>query len=82
VKDNVLTSGGLVTIESFNEILHDKFGTTIVSENSITLAGYVLELFESEIPEEGEEIHDNNFYYKIRQTSGNRIDTIEVREFS
>lgn len=81
INEDVISVGGLVSIEEFNQTLGEQFDNTIESEDSVTLAGYVLELFESEIPKVGEETHDNKFKYKISQTTGNRIDVIEVRKY-
>jgi CBS domain containing-hemolysin-like protein len=76
--DDLIRVGGQVSIEQFNQTAKEKFDLSIESEESVTLAGYVLELFESKIPAEGEEVHDNYFHYKICQVDGNRIVTIEV----
>ncbi len=81
INEDVISVGGLVSIEEFNQTLGEQFDNTIESEDSVTLAGYVLELFESEIPKVGEETHDNKFKYKISETTGNRIDLIEVRKY-
>ncbi len=76
--DDLIRVGGQVSIKQFNQTVKDKFDLSIESEDSVTLAGYVLELFESEIPKEGDVVNDNCFYYKIGQIEGNRIITIEV----
>ncbi|MHA2169188.1 MAG: hemolysin family protein [Candidatus Kariarchaeaceae archaeon] len=78
VVGDLIRAGGQVSIEQFNQTVKEKFDLSIESEVSVTLAGYILELFESKIPSKGEEVHDNSFHYKISQVDGNRIVTIEV----
>lgn len=78
VNDHSVIVGGLVSIETFNKTSESKFDKTIEASDSVTLAGYVLELFGSEIPEEGEETNDGVLNYKIKQLSGNRIEIVEV----
>ncbi len=47
-----------------------KLGHEIISEGSATLAGYVLELFDSLIPNEGDKISDDNYEYTISKQNG------------
>jgi CBS domain containing-hemolysin-like protein len=82
INGDTMLIGGLVSIEQFNQAVQEKFGIIIESEDSVTLAGYVIELFESEIPKEGEEAEDDDFTYIISQITGNRISTIEVRKIN
>lgn len=71
--------GGLVSIGNFNKRVRRKYDVEIQSEESVaTLAGYVIELFHSEIPEVGQIIEDDNFKFEIVSVSGMRIDTIQV----
>lgn len=78
VNGNSINVGGLVTIETFNKTTIEKFDRTIEAADSVTLAGYVFELFDSEIPQEGQEIVDAGLKYKIEKLNGNRIEVIEV----
>jgi CBS domain containing-hemolysin-like protein len=80
VKGDILIVGGLVSIEQFNQIALEKIETTIEALDSITIAGYVLELFGSEIPKVGDEVRDNVFSYKICSLDRNRIVSIEVQK--
>ena len=77
-QEDSIEAAGMIQIESFNETLEEKFNAKIESEASVTLAGYVLELFESEIPQEGDTISDANLNYEILKLTGNRIDNIRV----
>ena len=78
VLDNKVIAGGLVSIETFNNEAEPKLGHEIISEGSATLAGYVLELFDSLIPNEGDKISDNNYEYTISKQNGNRIEEIVI----
>ncbi len=70
--------GGLISIGNFNKKVRSKYEVEIQSEESVTLAGYVIELFKSEIPEIGQKTEDENFKFEIIAASGMRIDTIKV----
>lgn len=70
--------GGLVSIGNFNKQVRRNFDVKIESEDSVTLAGYVIELFQSELPDKGQKISDEDFHYEVISVSGKRIDTIEV----
>ena len=78
VLDNKVVAGGLVSIETFNNEAEPKLGHEIISEGSATLAGYVLELFDSLIPNEGDKISDDNYEYTISKQNGNRIEEIVI----
>ena len=80
IKESSILAGGLISLGTFNETLEEVFDTTIASDESVTLAGYVLELFESEIPKVGEQRNDGTLCYKISQMTGNRIDLIEIKQ--
>jgi len=80
VTNDKVIAGGLVSIDAFNSTAAEKFGTEIQSTDSATLAGYVLELFESEIPKEGMVKSDGTLEYKILKQRSNRIEEIEVTE--
>ncbi|MHA2250261.1 MAG: hemolysin family protein [Candidatus Kariarchaeaceae archaeon] len=73
-------SGGLVTIEELNKTLKETHGEEINSKNSVTLAGYALELFASEIPKMGMKAKDECFEYTICKLTGNRIKEIKIRK--
>ena len=79
LRENSILVGGLISLGTFNETLEEVYDTTITSDESVTLAGYVLELFQSEIPKVGEERNDGKLCYKISQMTGNRIDLIEIK---
>lgn len=81
VIDDKIIAGGLISIDSFNSTLQEKYSAGIESSDSATLAGYVLELFESEIPHEGMVTNDGKFEYKISQLSGNRIEQVEIKKY-
>ncbi|MCY3414783.1 MAG: HlyC/CorC family transporter [Candidatus Heimdallarchaeota archaeon] len=70
--------GGLVSIGNFNKRVRQKYDVKIESEDSVTLAGYVIELFQSEIPKVGQKISDRHFGFEVVKTNGTRIETIEI----
>ncbi|MDH5401845.1 MAG: hemolysin family protein [Candidatus Heimdallarchaeota archaeon] len=75
--ENIIV-GGQVSIEEFNKAISDGNESEINSEKSVTLAGYVLELFKSEIPTIGDIVKDDLFNYKIVKLDGHRIESIEI----
>ncbi|MHA2502818.1 MAG: hemolysin family protein [Candidatus Kariarchaeaceae archaeon] len=79
VSNGSIIAGGLVAIDAFNSLAEEEFGTVITSDDSSTLAGYVLELFESQIPEVGMETSDEDLHFKIISQEGNRIGEIEIK---
>lgn len=78
ISGDVIIAGGLVSIDAFNSVLNDTFNSIIEAEEAATVAGYVLELFESEIPQEGMIVENNELRFEITKTSGNRIEKVRV----
>ena len=58
------------------------FNVTLTSDKSVTLAGYVLELYDGEIPKEGDFISDKKLWFKIVGKTRKRIDKIKVSKFN
>ena len=66
-----------MTLDEFNKEF-DTLGLKLESEDSITVAGYLLELLESEIPTPGTVVSDQFLKFKILNVKSNRIDNVEV----
>lgn len=66
-----------MTLDEFNKEF-DTLGLKLESEDSITVAGYLLELLESEIPTPGTVVSDRFLKFKILNVKSNRIDNVEV----
>ncbi|MFV2015710.1 MAG: transporter associated domain-containing protein, partial [Candidatus Heimdallarchaeota archaeon] len=76
----LIHADALVTIETVNEILKTTYETKIASDNATTLAGYILELSEGELPQVGMKVHDENMEFMIAKTHGNRIDRVVIKK--
>ncbi|MCY3414874.1 MAG: HlyC/CorC family transporter [Candidatus Heimdallarchaeota archaeon] len=69
-----------IPIDEFNEFFEKlNSNVQIEAKESITLAGFLLEFLESEIPELGDEISINHCKFNIVEVDGYRIDTVELR---
>ena len=64
---------GATTLDEFNEVA----GTKISAEDSITVAGYLLENLEH-IPEEGEQYEKDNIIFRVEELENRRIRRIRV----
>ena len=79
-QDNQIVSGGLVSIKELNSKLSEKFGEEITTDDSFTLGGYILELFNSEIPELGMSVKDDQFQYSVSKVKLNQITEVKIRQ--
>ncbi len=69
-----------ITIAEFNEYLQNLRPNVFLREegDAVTLAGYLLDLIDSKIPNEGDTLSDSTFDYKILKMNGNRIEKVLV----
>ncbi len=79
---NTIVVSGNISLQEFNLKYKDRLGESFESDKSVTLAGYILELFEGEIPAEGEIIEDSKFWFKIVEIKGQSIRKIRVSKFN
>lgn len=82
IEDEGIFVPGTISIDEFNEILekHNYEHQVQPTGDAVTLAGYLLELNESKIPEEGSVISDGKLFYKILEIEHNRIEKVEVTD--
>lgn len=77
IEKNKYLVDGKVTIDVFNEAL----SVTLQSEDSVTMAGFIVEHLET-VPEEGSKLHHATdeavFEFKVKEMDGNRIDKTQV----
>ena len=79
IDDNTYLVDGDVDLDDLN----DELGTSIESESSETIGGFLVDLL-GEIPEEsdvGKEIEDDNFKFKIMAVSERRIERVKMYIF-
>lgn len=65
------------TLDEFNKEFAS-LGVKLESKDAITIAGYLLEILESEIPEPGTIVQNGNLKFKIINVKSNRIDNVEL----
>lgn len=75
--ENKFVINAQISIDDFNNIIKDE-EIKIESMESVTLAGYLLEIVESKIPKTGDIIADGRIGYKILGVKNNRIEKVEV----
>ena len=71
------TLNGQITLEEFNDAFESK-GISLHAKDGVTLAGYLLELLDSKIPEKGKKVNDEHLQFKVVEMKENRINAIEV----
>ena len=82
VVGNTIVVNGKISLQEFNQKYQERLGESFTSDKSVTLAGYIFELLEGEIPPEGEIIEDSKFWFKIVEVEGQSIRKIRVSKFN
>jgi putative hemolysin len=73
VNETTIRIDGSFTIDDFNE----QFGTTLDTDDFHTVAGLVFGHL-GRAAEEGDEIHDEELRFRVLETSGSRIQRLEI----
>ncbi|MHA2028574.1 MAG: hemolysin family protein [Candidatus Kariarchaeaceae archaeon] len=82
VLDNTIHADGVSTIESINPTVAEIYGFEIEQEPAMTIAGYILDLCQGELPQEGDIIRDDKLEFIVDKTSGTRIKRVIIRNIS
>ncbi|MCH8905995.1 MAG: HlyC/CorC family transporter [Candidatus Heimdallarchaeota archaeon] len=82
VIDDLIQTEGLINIETLNETIDEIFGVEIQPESTITLAGYILELSDGELPLVTTKVRDEHLEFTITKVEGNRIMKVSIRKTS
>lgn len=78
--DNKYQVDAQIPIDEFNHFFAENDDELLIEANdSVTLAGFLLEMLESKIPRQGEIIVNHRFTFKILQVEGNRIENVEIQ---